>query len=120
VNPTFDADLGPLWPYLFVVIAGFLATEVWRWVGVLVGTRLDESSPVIGWVRAVATALVAGVIAKLLLSPGGALGATPMLLRIAAAAVGFVAYMVGGQRLFVGIAAAEAALVAGWLALMHA
>jgi hypothetical protein len=120
VNPNFDADLGPLWPYVFVVVAGFLATEVWRWVGVLVGTRLDESSPVIGWVRAVATALVAGVIAKLLLAPGGALGQTPMLLRIAAAAVGFVAYMVGGQRLFVGIAAAEAVLITGWLAFLNA
>jgi len=120
VNLTYGADLGPLWPWLFIVIAGFVATEVWRWVGVLVGTRLDESSAVIAWVRAVATALVAGVVAKLLLSPGGALGETPVLLRIGAAGIGFAAYMIGGQRLFVGIAAAEAVLIAGWLALAGA
>jgi hypothetical protein len=117
MNITFDSDFGPLWPIVFVLIAGFLATEVWRWVGVLVGARLDEASPALAWVRAVATALVAGVIAKMLLSPGGALATTPAVLRIVAAAIGLVAFFVGGRRLFIGVAAAEAVLIAGWLAL---
>ncbi len=117
MTPTFASDLGPLWPYLFIFIAGFLATEMWRWIGVLVGARLDEASPVLGWVRAVATALVAGVIAKMLLAPGGSLATTPAALRVVAAGAGLVAYLVFGRRLFVGVAAAEAVLIAGWLAL---
>jgi hypothetical protein len=117
VTLTFASDFGPLWPYLFILIAGFLATEMWRWIGVLVGARLDEASPALAWVRAVATALVAGVIAKMLLSPGGALATTPAALRVIAAGIGLAAYLVFGRRLFVGVAAAEAVLIAGWLAL---
>lgn len=112
------ADLGPLWPYVFILIAGFLATEMWRWIGVLVGARLDEASPMLGWVRAVATALVAGVIAKMLLSPGGSLAETPVMLRVAGAAIGLAAYLVGGRRLVVGVSAAEVVLIAGWLAMV--
>lgn len=117
MTPSFASDLGPLWPYLFILIAGFLATEMWRWIGVLVGARLDEASPALAWVRAVATALVAGVIAKMLLAPGGALATTPATLRIVAAGIGLAAYLLLGRRLFVGVAAAEAVLIAGWLAL---
>ena len=25
------------WPYLFIAIAGWLGTDIWRWLGVLVG-----------------------------------------------------------------------------------
>jgi hypothetical protein len=68
--PSFDTWW---WPYLFIAIAGWLATDIWRWLGVLVGNRLSEESAALTWVRAVATALVAGVIAKLILYPTGAL-----------------------------------------------
>jgi len=111
----FDADLGPLWPYLFVLAAGFLATEVWRWAGVAFGGGLPEDSPLIGWVRAVATALVAGVVAKLILEPSGTLAETPALLRVAAAAAGLAAYLALRRNLLVGVAAAEAVLLGGWL-----
>lgn len=117
MTDSFAVHLGELWPYVFVLVAGFLATEMWRWIGVLVGARLDEASPALAWVRAVATALVAGVISKMLLSPGGALATTPALLRIIAAGIGLAAYLALGRRLFIGVAAAEAVLIAGWLAL---
>jgi hypothetical protein len=104
-------------PYLILVLVGFLPSEVWRWLGIALGRGLDENSEIVLWVRAVATALVAGVIAKMLLAPGGALATTPAALRIVAAGIGLAAYLVLGRRLFVGVAAAEAVLIAGWLAL---
>lgn len=118
----FDADLtawlGPVlaaaWPYLFVIVAGVLATEVWRWAGVAFGGSLSEDSPVFGWVRAVATALVAGVVAKLILEPTGSLAATPVWLRVAAAAIGLAAFLGFRRNLVLGIVAGEAALLAGW------
>ena len=45
--------------YLALILVGFLPSEVWRWLGVLLGRGLDEQSEIILWVRAVATALVA-------------------------------------------------------------
>ena len=46
-----------LWPFVFIAIAGWLATDLWRWLGVLAGNRLREDSEAFYWVRAVATAL---------------------------------------------------------------
>lgn len=103
-------------PYAAILIGAALPTHIWRWLGVLAAGRLDDGSELFVVVRAVATALVAGVIAKLLLDPSGALGALPLWVRAGAAAVGFACYVASRGRLVVGIAVAEALLVAGWFA----
>lgn len=105
------------WPYVMIVVAGWLATDMWRWIGVLVSGRLREDSEILGWVKAVATALVAGVIARLILFPAGALQEAPVWLRAGACLIGFAAFLGAGQRLVVGVLTAEAVLIAGWLAL---
>ena len=60
-------------PWLLLVLVGFLPTEVWRVLAVFAAHRLDEDSEILVFVRAVATALLAGIVAKLLLTPAGAL-----------------------------------------------
>jgi hypothetical protein len=105
------------WPFLFILVAGWLATDAWRFLGVYLGGRISENSDVLLLVRAVATALVAAVIANLIVFPGGALAATPLALRLAAAGAGFGAYILVGKRVVVGIAVAEAVFIAGWFAL---
>ena len=65
-------------PYLALILIGFLPSEVWRWLGVLLGRGLDENSEIILWVRAVATALIAGVVARIMLFPPGALAGVPV------------------------------------------
>lgn len=111
---TFGAIDAAWWPYLFILLAGGLATDIWRWLGVLVGDRLREDSEALIWVRAVATALVAGVIGKLILFPAGALAAAPLALRFLAAAAGFTAFAVARQSVFVGVVTGEAVLLGGW------
>ena len=54
---------------LVLVLAGFLPNEVWRMAGLWFGAGVDESSEVLVWVRAVATAILAGVIAQILVQP---------------------------------------------------
>ena len=49
--------------YLALLLVGFLPSEIWRWLGVLLGRGLDEDSEIVLWVRAVATALVLGALA---------------------------------------------------------
>lgn len=105
------------WPYAMILVAGWLATDVWRWLGVFASGRLREDSELFIYVRCVATALVAGVIARLILFPIGALEATPMALRIVAVAIGFAVYLASRQRIVAGVAAADAVLIGGWLLL---
>jgi hypothetical protein len=114
---TFDAIDSWWWPFLFIIVAGWLATDMWRFLGVYLGGRVSSDSEILVLVRAVATALVAGVISSLIVAPSGPLAATPLLLRIAAAAAGFAAYILTGHRILVGIFVGEAILVAGMLLL---
>ncbi|WP_428670180.1 AzlD domain-containing protein [Roseibium sp.] len=102
------------WPFVMILVAGWFATDVWRWLGVFAGGKLREDGELLIWVRCVATALVAGVISKLILFPQGILGETPIWLRLAAAAVGFAAFLGFGKRVIVGVLAAEAFLIGGW------
>ena len=60
-------------PYLVLILVGFLPSEVWRWLGILMGRGLDENSDIILWVRGVATALIGAVVARIVLIPPGAL-----------------------------------------------
>jgi hypothetical protein len=114
---TFASFEAGWWPYLFIFVAGVLATDIWRWLGVVAGGALREDSQALLWVRAVATALVASVVGQLILFPTGDLAATPAALRIAAAALGWLAFWFSGKSPLVGVGAAEAVLVGGWLAL---
>ena len=102
-----------LWPYLLVILAGYLPTDVWRWLAVIFARRLDEDSELMIFVRAVATALVAGVIARLVLFPTGDLVAIPLAIRIGAVAGGFLTYFLARRSMLVGVLAGEAIMIAG-------
>lgn len=106
------------WQTLFIlVIAGFLPNEVWRMVGLWFGGGVDEGSEVQVWVRAVATAILAGVIAQILVRPPGALASVPDALRYGAVVAGFAVFLVTRRSIFAGVACGEIVMVAGkwWL-----
>ena len=71
---TFDAFDAWWWPYLFILVGGWLATDAWRFLGVYLGGRLRDDTDALVLVRALATALVAAVIGNLIVFPSGALG----------------------------------------------
>jgi hypothetical protein len=100
-------------PYLALLLIGFLPSEIWRWLGIVLGRGLDENSEIILWVRAVATALIAGVIARIIVIPPGALAAVPLSVRIAALACGFFAFLFIRRSAFAGVLVGEAVLIAG-------
>jgi len=99
------------WTYLVIAVAGWLATDIWRWLGVLTGNRLNPESEALNWVRAVATALVMAVTAKLIVFPTGTLAESPLWLRLGAAGIGFLAFLLSGQR--VGVAVITSTLLLG-------
>ena len=109
--------LGDPQALLVLVIAGFLPNEVWRMLGLWLGGGVDEGSELLIWVRAVATAILAGVIAQILVQPPGALASVPEWLRYGAVAAGFAAFMLTRRSIFAGVVSGEVAMVAGkwWL-----
>jgi hypothetical protein len=112
---TFNGVDAWWWPYLFIAIAGWLATDSWRYLGVYFGGRISAQSELMVLVRAIATAFVAAVIGNLLIFPSGALAATPLALRIGAAVVGFAAFLLLRRSVVAGILAAELVLIPGFL-----
>ena len=106
------------WHALLVLfIAGFLPNEVWRMLGLMLGGGVDEGSELLVWVRAVATAILAGVIAQILVQPPGALASVPGWLRYAAVATGFAGSMVTRRSTLAGVVCGELLMLAGkwWL-----
>ena len=110
-------DLWGLSPYLALLLAAVLPTHIWRWLGVLFAGKLDDQSEIFIWVKAVATSLVAALIAKLILFPTGPLESVPMVARAGAAIIGFAVFVVAGKRLAIGILAAELLLIGAWFSL---
>jgi branched-subunit amino acid transport protein len=109
--------LGDPQALLVLVVAGFLPNEVWRMLGLWLGGGVDEGSELLIWVRAVATAILAGVIAQILVQPPGALASVPDWLRLGAVAAGFAVFMLTRRSIFAGVVCGEVALLAGkwWL-----
>lgn len=103
-------------PYLALILLGFLPSEVWRWFGLVLGGGLDEESEIILWVRGVATALVAAVVARIVMIPPGALASVPLSVRLAALGAGFLAFLLIRRSAFVGVLVGEAVLIAGAIA----
>ncbi len=108
-----SATMAEIGPYLALILVGFLPHEFWRLLGLVLVRGLDEDSQIVVWVRAVATAMLAGVLAQLILVSPGALAAIPMAVRIGAACAGFLAFLLARRSVFVGVLAGEATFVAG-------
>jgi branched-subunit amino acid transport protein len=102
---------------VILVLAGVIPNQIWRMLGLWFGGGIDEGSELLIWVRAVATAILAGVIAEIVVQPPGALASVPALLRYASVAAGFVAFMGLRKSILAGVVCGEIVLLGGkwWL-----
>ena len=106
------------WHALAVLfVAGVIPNQIWRMLGLWFGGGIDEGSELLVWVRAVATAILAGVIAQIVVQPPGALASVPDYLRYGAVAAGFAVFLLARKSIFAGVIAGEIVLLAGkwWL-----
>lgn len=101
---------------VILILVGFLPSEVWRWLGLVLGRGIDEQGEILLWVRGVATALIAAVVARIIFIPPGTLESVPLAVRVAALAIGFFAFLFIRRSAFAGVAVGEFVLVAGALA----
>ncbi len=102
---------------LLLIIAGVIPNQIWRMLGLWFGSGLDEGSEILVWVRAVATAILAGVIAQIVVQPPGALAGVPAALRYGAVVAGFAAFVLTRRSIFAGVVCGELVMLAGkwWL-----
>ena len=102
--------LAPATPLLAIAGAA-LATYLWRALGVALSGRLTLDQPVFKWVSCVTYAMLAGLIARLIILPGGALAETQDVDRIAAAVIALAVFYLTRRNLGLGVAAGAGALV---------
>ncbi|MGY3445022.1 MULTISPECIES: AzlD domain-containing protein [unclassified Bradyrhizobium] len=111
---TFIGD----WHALAILfVAGVIPNQIWRMLGLWFGGGIDENSELLVWVRAVATAILAGIIAQIVVQPPGALASVPDWLRYGAVAAGFIVFMLARKSIFAGVIAGEIVMLSGkyWL-----
>jgi branched-subunit amino acid transport protein len=101
-----DADL---WG-IAVVVAGAVATLIWRALGVTLSGRIKADSPVLDLIGCVAYALLAALVARMIVLPIGPLQATGLPVRLLAAAVAVVVFYVTRRSLLAGVVAGGGAL----------
>jgi hypothetical protein len=105
---TFGAIDTWWWPYLFILAGGWAMTYPWRFLGVYIGGRIGENSEILVFVRALATALVAGVIGNLVCFPSGPAAESTLALRAGAMAAGFLTYLLWRRSVLAGLVVGEA------------
>jgi branched-subunit amino acid transport protein len=106
---TIHAAMDGLRPWL-TVLAGALVTYLWRGAGVALSGRIRTDGPLFEWVSAVAYALLAGLIARMIVQPLGPLEATPLVDRLAASGIGLAVFLLTRRHLLLGVGAGIAAL----------
>jgi branched-subunit amino acid transport protein len=95
-----------------VVIAAALGTYLWRGLGVLLSGRIKVNSELFNWVACVAYAMVAGLISRIVIVPGGMLAQTALAERLVACALAVAAYYLSRRNLLVGVSAGVGAIMA--------
>lgn len=101
-----------LMPYVLLIVIGFLPTEMWRTLAVFLSRGLSEGSQLIVWIRAVATALLTGVVTKLMLAPTGELANVPFWGRSGAIVVAFAAFFILRRSVIGAVLAGEIVVIA--------
>jgi branched-subunit amino acid transport protein len=97
-----------VWPYLLV---GALVTYLWRGLGVLLSGRINADSALLRWFTAVAYAMLAGLIARLIILPAGPLQHVALLDRGSAAVVSVIVYALTRRNIVFGVAAGTLTLI---------
>lgn len=102
------ADGGSLWGLLAL---GAAATYAPRLAGALLSGRVNAASPLLDWVEAVAYALLAGLISRMILLPVGPLAEIGLGLRLFAVACGVAVFLVSRRNILLGVVAGAAVVV---------
>jgi branched-subunit amino acid transport protein len=88
------------------------ATYFWRGFGVAIGGRIDPKGRVFEWFACVAYAVLAALVVRLIVFPGGELSGVPLAARLASAALALAVYFLSRRSIFFGCLAGALAVAA--------
>lgn len=95
--------------WLLLGVCG-IATYLWRGPGVLIAARLDSKGEAFMWISCVAYAIIAGLVARMLVLPTGALSETTALERVLGSVVALAVYFrLSKRNLLAGVLASALA-----------
>jgi branched-subunit amino acid transport protein len=101
---------------LTLILAGTLATDIWRMAGVFLSRKVDLSDPVFLWVKDVSTALLAGLVSRIVFYPPAGLAEVPLEVRLAALIAGIAVYLLSGRNMLLSLVYGCGTLLTGqWL-----
>lgn len=80
-----------------IVGVSVLATYVWRALGMLIASHLHPDSALSRWFACVAYAVLAGLIARMIVIPEGALADAPLPDKLIALSCGFVVFFISSR-----------------------
>ena len=92
------------------ILGASLVTYASRGIGVLLSGRINTDGPLFRWVAAVAYALLAALIARLIVVPLGPLASTTLIARLVSAALALAVYLLTKRNLMLGVATGGGAL----------
>jgi len=99
------------WYPLAILRASAAATYVWRAVGVALSGRIDPEGVAFQWAACIAYALLAALVARMILLPTGPLAQTPLVDRVAAAALAYAVFSVSRRNMLLGVGVGSGALI---------
>ncbi len=88
------------------------ATYFWRGFGVAIGGRIDPKGWVFEWFACVAYAVLAALVVRLIVFPGGELTGIPLAARLGAAALALAVYFASRRSIFFGCLSGALAIAA--------
>ena len=95
-----------------LVIVCSLATYAWRALGAVFAGRIAVESELFNWVTCVAYAMLAGLVSRIVILPGGMMADTLLVDRLAACVLALVAYRLSRRNLLVAVTVGAGAMMA--------
>ena len=95
-----------------LVIVCSLATYAWRALGVVFSGRIAVDSEFFNWVTCVAYAMLAGLVSRIVILPGGMLAETLLFDRLVACVIALVAYRLSRRNLLVAVTVGAGVMMA--------
>jgi branched-subunit amino acid transport protein len=96
-------------------LLAFLATDIWRWFGVLLANRISPESLMMKWINAVAYAMVCGVMVLVVIHPSGIVASSGLITRLPALLLTMVIMIRSGNTLLAVLAGALTFMGLDWL-----
>ena len=93
-----------LMPWFMLIIASF-GIFIWRFLGLVLSSKIRKDSFFAKWINAVAFAMTTGLMIRIIIFPTGALAQTQLLERLIPFLIGVIAFLFFSKTPILGLMA---------------